>query len=40
LPSPTELFNSDNPSEYIANRTRNRHVIEQEDLDRAAQYGI
>lgn len=37
LLSPGALFNSADTTEHIANRTRNRHALQQEDIDRAAQ---
>jgi hypothetical protein len=40
LLSPETLLQAENLSNAVANRTRHRHVLEQEDFDRAAQYGI
>jgi hypothetical protein len=34
-----EDFDLPDPSELIANRTRNRHTLDEEDLERATQYG-
>jgi hypothetical protein len=40
LPSPAALFDAADLTEYVANRTRNRHVLQPEDFERAAQYGV